>query len=744
VASADAPVRCEGALAAVRRSLLEFSLLLALLGGGVAEPLAAQSGVPSDFTEEELLRVLPEAERFSPKQGEPPVYEGYRTDPATGSEALIGYAFLTSDTPPELTGYNAPVRVLVGMDLQGTLTGIVVVEYRESLRSTRGDFLGRAGFQGQYAGKHITEAFRVRQDVQGITGATITVDAMSIGVRNAARRVAAAYLSGPRDAQASASPRYIGTIGLEELDALSWAEILQAGLATRVVVDGGPGPPAAVSLVHLRDEDMGRLIMGPTRFGEGMNRAGDQIGDRHLMVIGIDGEQALQFRVASLFFAQEGDTLRVAAGDFFTSGIISEGKMERESRRPGLLLVDSTLDLERPFIFGVDLGPDLEPAVTEYVVYPPPAVVAEAEPPPVAVDAEGSTEEDGNGTGSDPDSVASAPGEGELDLDPSDASSPPVVTAGVGGEAVAPAFTFSDEDIASLLLFEEEEEESAWARTLARTSWGRVAALVLLLALATIAFASKHTGLRWLTLGGTLGFLGFWDGGFLSVSHIISVIAVGPEVFLNDIPLLIFVGFTVITTLFWGRIFCGFLCPFGAIQDLLDRWVPRRLRRELPRALHERALLVKYGILALVLAPVVVGIPITLFHYFEPFGTVFFWSRSAVLWLIAGSILAASAIVPRFYCRYACPLGAALAIGSLLSPFRIRRVEQCQVCKVCEQACPTGAIRGPDIDFKECVRCNVCEVKLIQKAGVCRHDIEKLRPRLVQLKTASTGGLRER
>ena len=105
------------------------------------------------------------------------------------------------------------------------------------------------------------------------------------------------------------------------------------------------------------------------------------------------------------------------------------------------------------------------------------------------------------------------------------------------------------------------------------------------------------------------------------------------------------------------------------------------------------------------------------------------------------AILIASARVPRFYCRYICPLGAALALGSLVSLNRIRRVEQCAHCKVCEQKCPTGAIRGDRVDFKECVRCNVCEIELLEKTGVCRHDMEMIRPRLVQLKTQTPAGL---
>ena len=93
-------------------------------------------------------------------------------------------------------------------------------------------------------------------------------------------------------------------------------------------------------------------------------------------------------------------------------------------------------------------------------------------------------------------------------------------------------------------------------------------------------------------------------------------------------------------------------------------------------------------------------------------------------------------MVPRFYCRYACPLGALLAVGSLLSLRRIPRVEQCDHCRVCEQKCPTGAISGPTVHFAECVRCNVCEVQLRERRGVCRRDrdMEEMRPRLLRIR----------
>jgi polyferredoxin len=230
------------------------------------------------------------------------------------------------------------------------------------------------------------------------------------------------------------------------------------------------------------------------------------------------------------------------------------------------------------------------------------------------------------------------------------------------------------------------------------------------------------------------------DGGFLSVSHITSGIWVGANVYLSDLPLLIIVGFTLVTTLIWGRVFCGYLCPFGALQDFLEWIVPKRFQRRVPAGVHERGLKVKYVVLALILIPAIAGSHVSLYQYFEPFGTVFFRSSSLVLWSIAGTLLLASAVVPRFYCRYVCPLGAALALTSVISLRRIGRVEQCDHCKVCEQHCPTGAINGPDIDFKECVRCNDCEIKLIERAGVCRHELDEYVPRLIPLGVGTSGG----
>lgn len=720
-----------------------------------------------------LESVFPEADRFGDKEGDPPVYRAYRVDPATGEETLLGFAFLTEDLPPEREGYDAPIRTLVGMDLEGILTGIRVMSYRESLRGSRGDFLGRPGVQGQFRGKSIRDPFRVRQDVRNVTGATITTRAMALGIRNAARRVAAAYLL-EREGEGTA-PR-IGTIAMEELDAMLWAEMVGRGLVLRVSGEVGREEPLSASTAYLRDRAMVEAFFGPSRIDELLARVREDNPEGHLFFLGLNGPDVIIFSASRISFVQDGDTIPSERSDFTSAGRRTRGKAGGQFDRAGILVVDPALDLRRPFTFRVDLQRDRGFAEGVYRVFgdedevPAAEVVAEAEstvetaspgPADAAPDPDGGADAlaPGDGAGAEqselagetpaPDeagaevarSAAAGGAEDAAEVAPSGADGVEAGEAAAGeGEldAGTSGFDLTEEELAGLLV-EEEEEDSVLASTLAVTDWSRVVLLVLLLTLVTWAFVAKTlTAVRWIALAGTLGFLGFVDGGFLSVSHIVAGISVGPEVFLGDASLLILASFTVVTTLFWGRVFCGYLCPFGALQDLLDRVVPRRFRRELPRAIHERALWVKYGILVLVLAPAVLGLPVTLYYWFEPFGTVFFWSSSVILWAIALGILVASAVVPRFYCRYACPLGAALAVGSLVSPFRIRRVEQCTVCTVCERKCPTGAIRREEIDFKECVRCNECEIQLLHRTGVCQHDMDTVRPRLVQLSTPSS------
>ena len=120
-----------------------------------------------------LQEVMPAADRFSSKQGEPPVFRAFKTAAENAEPELIGYVFTTPDLPPVQLGFSGPIDTLVGMDLQGRLTGVKILHYRESYQSLRGDFIEDSGFPEQFRNKNIEEEFRVGRDIDGMSRATI-------------------------------------------------------------------------------------------------------------------------------------------------------------------------------------------------------------------------------------------------------------------------------------------------------------------------------------------------------------------------------------------------------------------------------------------------------------------------------------------------------------------------------------------------------------------------------------------
>ena len=176
-------------------SLLVFDgidRLAATLVGG-SDAYYGIEAANKDHTSTRLLkRVIPGSDSFSDKEGEPPVYKAYRNEP-NGDKTLIGYAFVTPDVPPEPNGYNGPIDTLVGIDLEGNITGVRVVYYKESLRYTIGDFFSW-GFEDQFVGKTVADRFQVDRDLDGIANATISAKAMARGVRQALRAVKQAYI----------------------------------------------------------------------------------------------------------------------------------------------------------------------------------------------------------------------------------------------------------------------------------------------------------------------------------------------------------------------------------------------------------------------------------------------------------------------------------------------------------------------------------------------------------------------
>jgi NosR/NirI family transcriptional regulator, nitrous oxide reductase regulator len=155
-----------------------------------ADLLAAAIGGQPKPTLDALLRQLfPAAASFSPKTGEPPHFKAFDQ-----RQTITGYAFWTTELEPLERGYDGPIKILVGLDLKGVLTGIVVAEHNEPY----GNFsIDPPGFAAEFRGKSIRDPFRVGGDIHAVSRATMTVTSAARAVRNSARRVARQLLVAP-------------------------------------------------------------------------------------------------------------------------------------------------------------------------------------------------------------------------------------------------------------------------------------------------------------------------------------------------------------------------------------------------------------------------------------------------------------------------------------------------------------------------------------------------------------------
>ena len=140
--------------------------------------------------EPHLNQLFPEASRFSGKTGVPAHIKVYTGD--SDDEQLIGFIASTVDVEPLERGYEGPIEILVGMDTAGTLRGIRLISHREPY----GYFsIELPEFGAQFVGKSVLERFRVGEDIDGVTTATITVSSATRVIRKAARRVVREYLA---------------------------------------------------------------------------------------------------------------------------------------------------------------------------------------------------------------------------------------------------------------------------------------------------------------------------------------------------------------------------------------------------------------------------------------------------------------------------------------------------------------------------------------------------------------------
>lgn len=167
--------------------------VMALVAAAGIAVLAADRIFTNPKPQAHLRALFPKAAAFSALEGNPLHFKAYGADPKTAPDApLLGYVFWTTDIVPKEYGYHGPIHVLVGMDLTGILSGVVVDYDSEPY----GYFsVQPPEFAAQFAGKSVRAGFKVGADVHAVSRASITVNSATRAIRDASRIMAKAYLN---------------------------------------------------------------------------------------------------------------------------------------------------------------------------------------------------------------------------------------------------------------------------------------------------------------------------------------------------------------------------------------------------------------------------------------------------------------------------------------------------------------------------------------------------------------------
>jgi transcriptional regulator of nitric oxide reductase len=171
------------------RTLLAIGLVVAT----VTVAWAADRIFTNPKPDAHLKKLFPQAVAFSPLEGTPLHFKAYAVDPKAKPDAQpIGYAFWTTDLVPQERGYHGAIHFLVGLDLTGIITGVVLDYDSEPY----GYFsVQPPAFVAQFKGKSVRAPFRLGEDIDAVSRATITMSSAVRAIRDSTRTMARQFLN---------------------------------------------------------------------------------------------------------------------------------------------------------------------------------------------------------------------------------------------------------------------------------------------------------------------------------------------------------------------------------------------------------------------------------------------------------------------------------------------------------------------------------------------------------------------
>jgi len=680
---------------------------------------ACQAG---QMTHAELVKRFPAPLIVGSKDAAIPVWPLFKQN-ATANE-LVGYVFESIDLAPVPGFSGVPLNLLITLDPKGTFLGVQVLSQHEPVFL---DGLGEAPllqFASQYRGLSLNQNIQIGTQknqagknpgtaahLDGITKATASVRILHQSVLASALKVARKKLGFAE----GRDPDLIAQIKSGLFEPHSTRQLIEQGLVQHLLLRNrdveqrfaaGPGAgldPEALQkpdevfidlyLAYVSVPSIGRNLLQPNSWARLGNRL--EPGDHALLVLSkgrysIAGDEFIPGTVPDRLLLQQ-DQLPLEMRDLNLELALADPKsLPTESMHVLRIISQSGLDPSQPLDFTLPITRN------KGIVYPQ------------------------------------------------------RLTQNVTVRMQLPARFYQP----------AERDDKSW-RGIWTSRWPELALLVAALALLTLALSRQvlltknSRRFSWFRRGFllfTLVFIGWYAQGQLSIVNLtgaLQALLAGHSLgfFLYDPMTVLLWGFVAVSLVVWGRgTFCGWLCPFGALQEFTGK---------LGQALHlpqlkigvradARLKLVKYALLAGILGSLFFPASMTeALVEIEPFKTAITLNfvRSWPYVAYAVALLIMSSFSYKFYCRYVCPFGAGLALFGRLRLFNwLRRRQQCGTpCQTCRHQCEYHAIKpNGSISYPDCFQCMECVVIYHSDQKCAPLMLKKKRARIIPLKTVAT------
>ncbi|MCW8900849.1 MAG: NosR/NirI family protein [Gammaproteobacteria bacterium] len=680
------------------RYTLKFFIILILSQLLLISVAHAESELPRFLKSITSQEIFPNADKLGDPIGDPPVAPAYEK----GKQ--VGLVFLTSDYVNTIGYSGKPIHQLVAIDMQGILKKVLLVEHHEPIvligipeeRITR--------VLKNYEGLDVGELVRGTQQhqIDAVSGATVTVMVMDDNIFRSAIKVARNYgLSGLKEkTKQSAGP--IAAVN-KELDVIkSWQELIDEGSVQQLKISVGQinrayiegGNQLAIDNAEDGNADevfielyaamvsipsIGRSILGENEYNNLMKKI--QPGEQAIVLAG-DGR--FSFKGSGYVRGGIFDRFQVIQED------ISVRFHDSYHKRLRKIAADGAPELKDVDLFRIPANLKFNPA-TPWILQ---LLVGR-------------------------------------DVGP---TSKVFLTFDLNYRVPDTYLSFTEE---APSVEDEDQVLTQKADPIWKKMWELKISEVVVLGIALVILTSIFFFQDWLVkrpvltdrirvgyLIFTLVGLGWYLNAQLSVVNILAmfnafVTGFDWSYFLMEPLIFILWGSVAAALLFWGRgPYCGWLCPFGALQELINRVAKIFSIKQftMPWAIHERIWTFKYLIFLLLFGFSLYSLDwAERLAEVEPFKTAIIlkFIREWPYVLFALAVLIPGIFIERFYCRYLCPLGAALAIPGRMRMFAwLKRYKECGTpCQRCSNECMVQAIHPEgNINVNECLYCLHCQV----------------------------------